>query len=269
MLTTNVLLRLCAAHRQYAQFCNGLSTWYIHKEGGGYMRTVLVTGSSRGIGFGIAKAFAKQGDRVVLNGKSDATCLNAAMEALNGEGFLADMADYASAKKLMDALGPVDVLVNNAGAASFGLFTDTAPPDWDAVIAANLLTVLNATHLAVPSMVKRKAGAIINVTSVWGITGASCEAVYAAAKAGVHGFTKSMARELGPSGIRVNAIACGAFNTRMNDRLTPREKNAFTEGIPLCRFGEPEEAGALAVFLASEEAGYLTGQVLALDGGLV
>jgi 3-oxoacyl-[acyl-carrier protein] reductase len=233
------------------------------------MRKVFITGSSRGIGFGIAQSFSQNGDKVILNGREDDTQLNKAMAKLNTNGYLADMADYNQAQEIFNQVGPVDILVNNAGAEYFGLFTDMTAEDFDRVVKANLYTVLNTSHLAIPAMVRKKSGTIINITSIWGLTGASCEAVYAAAKAGVHCFTKSLAKELGPSGIRVNAIACGAFNTRMNDRLSAEEKNAFTENIPIGRFGEITEAGALAVFLASREAGYLNGQIVGLDGGLV
>jgi 3-oxoacyl-[acyl-carrier protein] reductase len=237
-------------------------------EQGGFMRHVFITGSSRGIGFGIAKAFVQNGDRVTLNGRNDGIQLKKAMEELNTEGFLADLSNYERAKAVFNRMKPVDVLVNNAGSEYFGLFNEMAPPEIKRVLDDNLMTTINATHLAIPYMVRKKSGIIINVTSVWGITGASCEAVYSAAKAGVNGFTRSMAKELGFSGVRVNAIACGAFETRMNERLSPEEKNDFIGGIPLGRFGEADEVGFMAVFLASEKAAYLTGQVITLDGGL-
>ena len=247
-------------------------------------RTVLVTGSSRGIGFGIAQEFAKNGDKVVLNARSDQSRLNEAIKELgesaktlnqndcNVMGVLADMSNYTETQKVFDKIkaqfGSVDVLVNNAGMAHFGLFTDTKPTEWDDVIRHNFIHVLNATHLAVPDMVQAKKGVIINISSVWGNTGASCEAVYAAAKGAIHAFTRSMAQELGPSGIRVCAIACGAIDTRMNSRLSPEEQEDFTEKIPLMRFGTAEEVGKLVHFLASSKASYLTGQVIGLDGGL-
>jgi len=245
------------------------------------MRCVLVTGSSRGIGLGIARAFAAQGDRVVLNGRQDKDRLRQSVEEIRRDypeadvmGICADLADCHAVEKLFQSIeaefGMVEVLVNNAGSAYFGLFGAMTPQDIRVVLMDNLYTVLNASHRAVPNMVRAKAGCIVNVTSVWGQAGASCEAVYSAAKAGVIGFTKSLAKELAPSGIRVNAIACGAFETRMNDRLQPQEKIDFMENIPMGRFGHPHEAGQLAVFLASEECtGYLTGQVVGLDGGLV
>ena len=243
------------------------------------MSVVLVTGSSKGIGFGIATAFARQGHTVVLNGREDIAGLNTAVQELqnrfggNVMGIIADLSNYSAARdmfaKIEKAYGPVEILVNNAGTAHFGLFSHMPPAEISKILADNLQTTLNASHLATPGMVRAKAGCIINITSVWGVTGASCEVVYSAAKAGVIGFTKALAKELGPSGVRVNAIACGAFETHMNARLSAEERADFIDGIPLGRFGRPEEVGDLAVFLASEKAGYLIGQVINLDGGMV
>ncbi|MCL2527434.1 MAG: SDR family NAD(P)-dependent oxidoreductase [Defluviitaleaceae bacterium] len=239
-------------------------------------RIVLVTGSSRGIGQAIAAAFAAHGDMVILNGREDAAKLNQSVEELRqagykAAGYLADLSDYATAqdmyKRIENEYGPVDVLVNNAGAAYYGLFSDMEIAVVRGVLDQNLATTINASHLAVPAMVRAKCGCIINITSVWGVAGASCEVIYSAAKAGVIGFTKALAKELGPSSVRVNAIACGAFDTRMNDNLSPEEKAAFAENIPLGRFGHPKEVGALAVYMAGAE--YMTGQVVALDGGVL
>jgi len=241
------------------------------------MAVVLVTGSSRGIGFAIAHKFAGEGHSVVLNGR-DGTALAGAvreLEKIYGSkimGVCADFSDYKCAQdafaQIEAAFGNVDVLINNAGTAHFGLFSDMSPAEISQILANNLQTVLNASHLAIPHMVRGRAGCIINITSVWGVVGASCEAVYSAAKAGVIGFTKALAKEIGPSNVRVNAIACGAFETGMNDRLDADEKAAFAENIALGRFGYPQEVGELAVFLASERAEYLTGQVIGLDGGM-
>ena len=243
------------------------------------MAVVLVTGSGRGIGFGIAEAFAQNGDTVLLNCRNDAANLTKAVDDLQSRfggnimGFCADLSDYTAAqnmfKKIEAAYGHIDVLVNNAGVAHFGLFSDMTPADITSTVANNLHVTLNTSHLAVPHMVRAKGGCIINITSIWGVTGASCEVVYSAAKAGVIGLTKALAKEVGPSGVRVNAIACGAFETRMNDRLSAEEVMAFTDQIPLGRFGKPQEVGGLAVFLASNKASYLTGQVISLDGGVV
>lgn len=257
------------------------------------MRTVFVTGSSRGIGFAIAREFVASGDRVVINGCTDRKQLDEAVEELRKLaelkvlpqqkeyleypdckvfGILADMSDYSRAKavfsEIKERFSPVDVLVNSAGRAHFGLFTDMAPDEWDKIIGHNLATVLNSTHLAVPDMVSAKNGVIINISSIWGNTGASCEAVYSAAKGAVHAFTKSMAQELGPSGIRVCAVACGAIETRMNDRLSQEERDDFIVNVSLGRFGTAQEVGQLVRFLASDEANYLTGQVIGLDGGM-
>ena len=235
------------------------------------MAIVLVTGSSRGIGFGIAQAFAQNGDTVILNGREDHVQLTKASQELGSVGFCADVSVYAQAKKMIteieETVGPIEVLVNNAGTAHFSLFSDMAEHEISGVVANNLIGTMNMSHLVVPAMVRAKAGKIINITSIWGLAGASCEVAYSAAKAGVVGFTKALAKELGPSGINVNAIACGAFDTRMNDRLTMEEKSEFTDGIPIGRFGEPREAGSLAVFLANENSSYITGQIIGLDGG--
>jgi len=247
-------------------------------------RTVLVTGSSRGIGLAIAREFAILGDQVVLNGHTDQIQLDLAVKELRQYtpsnpnkpsviGILANMSDYSQAQRafaeIKNCFGPVKILVNNAGMAHFGLFSDMTPSQWDEVMSHNFSTVLNTTHLAVPDMVKAKDGVIINISSIWGTTGASCEAVYAAAKGAVHTFTKSMAQELGPSGVRVCAVACGAIETRMNERLSQEEREVFTENIPLMRFGDPTEVGKLVRFLASDEAAYLTGQIIGLDGGMI
>ena len=240
------------------------------------MRTVIVTGSSRGIGLAIARAFAMRGDTVILNGQKDARQLDQAVKELsqaghNVAGYLSDLSVHAAACELFSHIkathGSVDVLVNNAGQAHYGLFAAMSPEEIQAVLNNNLLTTINASHQAVPDMVRAKAGCIINISSIWGIMGASCEVVYSAVKAAVGGFTKALARELAPSNVRVNAIACGAFETRMTDNLTPEEKAAFAEHIPLGRFGSTHEVGDLAVFLA--DASYITGQIIPLDGGVV
>lgn len=243
------------------------------------MAVVLVTGSSRGIGFGIAHAFAKEGHTVVLNGREDAGRLSDAVKELRNRvggnilGICANMSDYSAAQGMFVEIeatyGPVEILINNAGSAHFGLFSHMPTVDIGKVLADNLLTTINTSHLAIPNMVRAKAGSIINITSIWGEVGASCEVVYSAAKAGIIGFTKALAKEVGPSGVRVNAIACGAFETRMNDRLTSDEKVDFIEGVPLGRFGNPSEVGDLAVFLASDKAGYITGKIIGIDGGIV
>ena len=238
-------------------------------------RNVFVTGSSRGIGFAIAKEFAYLGDRVVLNCRADGDRLAEALDELKGYdtmGILADMSDYKATEqvflRIKEKFGPVDILVNNAGSEYFGLFTDMNLCDIRKVLDNNLYTVFNATHLAAKDMVRAKSGIIINISSIWGRVGASCEAVYSAAKGAVNSFTLSMAKELGPSGIRVCAVALGLMETRMNDRLSPEERAEIIENISLMRIGKPEEAAKLVRFLASEDAAYLSGQIIGLDGGM-
>ena len=160
-------------------------------------------------------------------------------------------------------------MVNNAGISHMGLFTDTTPELWDKMINVNIRSVLNCTHLAVPKMVSKKEGVILNISSIWGNRGASCEALYSATKGAVNAFTKAMAKELGPSGIRVNAIAPGVIDTKMNAWLSPEEKEILTDDISLMRFGTVEEVANFAVFLAGDEASFLNGQIITLDGGMI
>ena len=171
--------------------------------------------------------------------------------------------------QIQDAFGPVDILVNNAGISHIGLFTDMTPEQWQHVLNVNLGSVLNCTHLAVPAMVHNKTGVILNISSMWGEAGASCEAVYSVSKGGINAFTKAMAKELGPSGIRVNAIACGVIDTEMNACFSEEERAELADEIALMRFGKPEEVGRFALTLASESASFLTGQIITLDGGML
>ena len=241
-------------------------------------KTVLVTGSSRGIGKAIAHAFGKAGCRVVLNASRSQIQLEQTQKELEQMGVpclsvLADVSAYTACQDMFaqihDTFGSVDILVNNAGISHIGLFTDMTPADWQHILAVNRESVLNCTHLAVPDMVHKKDGVILNISSMWGSVGASCEAVYAASKGGIHAFTKSMAKELGPSGIRVNAIACGVIDTEMNACFTDKERLDLMDDIALMRFGKPEEVADLAVFLAAKTASFLTGQIITLDGGML
>ena len=219
-------------------------------------KTVLVTGSSRGIGRAIALAFGRAGYNVALNASKSAAQLEETKSLLESEAIpvLAVLAD---------------VLVNNAGISHIGLFTDMTPAEWNHVLDVNLGSVLNCTHLAVPAMVSEKDGVILNISSMWGEVGASCEAVYSASKGGINAFTKAMAKELGPSHIRVNAISCGVIDTEMNACFSEDERQALADEIPLMRFGQPEEVAELAVFLADRRASFLTGKIITLDGGML
>lgn len=240
-------------------------------------QTVLITGSSRGIGRAVALAFAKRGYNLVLNCvtnfekllevKQEAEDLGARCLAIQ-----ADVGCWEDCKRMFQEIeavfGSVDLLINNAGISRIGLLQDMEPSEWDRLISSNLTSVFYCSKLAIPGMVKKQAGKIINISSVWGICGASCEAAYSASKGGVNALTRALAKELAPAGIQVNAIACGAINTEMNGFLSPEEHETLLEEIPAGRMGTPEEAAALALQLADGGA-YLTGQVIQLDGGWI
>ena len=238
-------------------------------------KTVLITGSSRGIGKAIACAFAKEGCNLVLNASVSSEELVKTQEELKSMGYysysyLADVSDYRQCKEMFNTIstiyGNVDILVNNAGISYLGLFTDMKPDDWNRVIDVNLKSVLNCCHLSIPKMVNQKTGVIINISSIWGERGASCEAVYSATKGAVNSFTKAMAKELGPSGIRVNAISCGVIDTKMNQCFSSDERDVLTEEISLMRFGTPEEIAKIAVFLAGNDSSFINGQIITSDG---
>jgi len=240
-------------------------------------KTVLVTGSSRGIGKAIALKFAKEGYNVVINCVKNAESLNRTKSEIEKYSvsclaFIGDMGSYDKAGELFDLIkkqfGTIDVLVNNAGISYVGLLTDMTPEDWNRVITTNLTSVFNLCSLAIPDMVANKRGSIINISSVWGSVGASCEVAYSASKGGINAFTKALAKELAPSNIRVNAIACGAIDTEMNNFLSDEEMQKLKEEIPAGRLGRPEEVADLAYCLA-EKNEYLTGQIIGLDGGWI
>lgn len=240
-------------------------------------KTVLVTGSSRGIGKAIAIKFAEEGYNVVINGiKNEEKLLQVKSEIeqknVSCMAYLGDMGSYDKAKELFlgikERFGHIDVLVNNAGISYIGLLTDMSPEDWNRLISSNLTSVFNCCSLAIPDMVKEKSGKIINISSVWGNVGASCEVAYSASKGGMNAFTKALAKELAPSNIQVNAIACGAIDTDMNRFLTDEELSELTNEIPSGRLGKAEEVAKLAYQLAQDNS-YLTGQIIGLDGGWI
>ena len=187
--------------------------------------------------------------------------------------FRADVADAASVNDMIRAVinkfGKIDVLVNNAGIAEQRLFTDITSEAWDRMISVNLTGVFNCIKAVLPGMISRKSGKIVNVSSIWGITGASCEVHYSAAKAAVIGLTKALAKEVGPSNIQVNCVAPGVIDTEMNASLTEADRMAITEETPLGRIGTAEEVASAILYLASPKAGFITGQVLSPNGGVV
>jgi 3-oxoacyl-[acyl-carrier protein] reductase len=241
-------------------------------------KVAIVTGASRGIGRAIAVEFAKEGAKVTLCATS-ADALNevqSEIEAIRpGSSMLAQanvtIGDEINGviKKTLDTHGRVDILVNNAGTTRDNLLALMTEKEWDEVLSTNLKSVFLATKGCARPMVKQRSGVIINIASVIGLTGNAGQANYAASKAGIIAFTKSAAKELAKRNIRVNAIAPGFIRTRMTDQLSPEVQQRILDQIPLGRYGDPEDVAQVAVFLASEGARYVTGQVVVVDGGLV
>lgn len=238
------------------------------------MKTAVVTGASGGIGGAIAQAFASRGYRVMAayhRNKAAIESLVAAIREGKGDAvaFGADLTSESETDALFAATealyGPADVLVNCAGSSHAGLFQDMTLESWNDVLQANITPVFLCSKRALIPMLRNKSGAIINIGSIWGETGASCEAAYSAAKAAVSGLTKALAKEVGPSGIRVNAIAPGWIETTMNEKHSEEDKESFCEEVALKRTGTVKEVADAALFLA--ENTYITGQILRLDGG--
>ena len=242
------------------------------------MKTVCVTGGSRGIGRAVVRHFAAAGHPVVFSYLKDGAAAETLTEERRAAGgrvlaVRADVADAAQVKELFRRaeafFGGVDILVNNAGVASQGLLMDLAEAEWDRVVGVNLKGVYLCCKAALPYMVHKKQGAIVNVSSMWGQVGASCEAAYSAAKAGVIGLTKALAKEMGPSGIRVNCVCPGVIDTDMNGGLSPADLEALAADTPLERIGRPEEIARAVAYLASDDAAFITGQILGVNGGFI
>jgi 3-oxoacyl-[acyl-carrier protein] reductase len=237
---------------------------------------VLITGASRGIGEAIAYAFAGAGYRLALCCRNSADQLTAVAETIRSRyqtevlTFVGNVGDFSFVEEMTNAVlgnfGQVDVLVNNAGISQIGLLSDMTIEEWNAIVSVNLTSVFSTCKCIVPSMVHRQSGKIINISSVWGNVGASCEVAYSACKGGVNAFTRALGKELAPSNIQVNAIACGCIDTSMNHCFSEEELDSLREEIPAGRFGRPEEVAQLALLLASEND-YLNGQIITLDGG--
>ena len=237
------------------------------------MKTLLITGASKGIGEQIARAFFANGYNVIINyNKSEERALKLANE-LNTVAFKADVSDVEQARALVDfaysKFGKIDVLVNNAGIALPEMvIQDTTENDFDKIVGVNLKGVYNCSKLVVDKMVSQGGGNIINISSIWGQVGASCEVLYSMTKAGVIGFTKALAKELGPSNIRVNAVAPGFIATEMTAHITQEAVDDFLTSVSLGRVGSAEEVAKAVLFLASEDASYITGHVLSVNGGI-
>ncbi len=212
----------------------------------------------------MAKLFAENGYSVFITYKKN----HAAASAVDAAAFCADVTDFNAMHDVIEKTGGADILINNAGIAEQKLFSDITPEDWARMIGVNLTGVYNCCHAALPYMIHKKRGCIVNISSMWGICGASCEVHYSAAKAGVIGLTKALAKEVAPSGITVNCIAPGAVDTDMNKILDPEDIELLKEETPLGRLGTPEEIAKCALYLA-ENGGFMTGQVLSPNGGIV
>jgi 3-oxoacyl-[acyl-carrier protein] reductase len=243
------------------------------------MHYVLITGASGGIGTAIAEGFARAGYGLALHyhkGEERAKALAARLAQTYSVPALplqADLSDTGAVQAMFERaaeeFGFIDTLVNNAGIAEQKLFTDLTDEAWDRMIDVNLSGTFRTCRAALPEMIRKKQGTIINVSSMWGQVGASCEVAYSAAKAGVIGLTKALAKEVAPSGITVNCIAPGAIRTPMLDCFTEEDLAALAEETPVGRIGTPEDVAASCVFLASEGARFITGQVLGVNGGFV
>lgn len=241
-------------------------------------RSALVTGASRGIGRAVAAALAREGWSVCINYLEHRDAAADLVRELRAQGrsaisFQADVADReavdACVRAASEELGPVELLVNNAGISHRGLFQDLDDGAWERLLAVNLTGPRNAVQAVLPHMLSEKRGCIVNISSIWGLRGGSCETAYAVTKAGIIGLTRSLALELAPSGIRVNCVAPGCIETDMVRVLGEDTRRMLAEETPMGRLGRPEEIAGAVAFLASEKAGFITGQVLAADGGFI
>ncbi len=237
-------------------------------------KTVLITGASGGIGQALCRHFAKAGYDIILHyfsSEKEALCLKIETEKLYGVTVTALKADLRcpnEIKLLSEKAGQVDVLINNAGIAYFSLFQSADDNKVKELFDINLMSALSLTKEILPSMINKHCGRIINISSMWGISGASCEVHYSASKAAIIGFTKALAKEVGPSGITVNCIAPGFIDTKMNSHLDEDSVREIVEATPIMRKGIGDDVAALAVFLAGDEAGFITGQTISVDGGI-
>lgn len=241
-------------------------------------KTAFVSGASRGIGRAIATALAANGYHLGLTCQKNTQLLETFATELRKDyhievfTFTGNMGDFSFvemvAQKMLARFSQIDVVVNNAGISHIGLLTDMTPDDWNHIMSVNLSSCFYTAKVFVPSMVQKQTGRIINISSMWGNVGASCEVAYSASKGGMHAFTKALAKELAPSGIAVNAIACGVIDTDMNAFLTTEERTELEAEIPAGRFAKPEEVADALIHLVESPA-YLTGQIISMDGGYI
>ena len=238
-------------------------------------RTVLITGGAKGIGAACAEHFACLGCNVVINYLTSETLAKNLQKELSDRGYnvltvKADVSSKPQVEKMFEladkTFGGVDILINNAGISKIGIFNDFSEEDYDNIFDVNMKSAYLCSKYAVSHMLKKHWGRIINISSMWGLVGASCEVPYSASKAALIGFTKSLAKELAPSGITVNSVAPGFIDTDMNAHISEQDRTDFIESIPISRAGIPMEVAHAAAFFADERSSYITGQVLAVDG---
>ncbi|MDO4438818.1 MAG: SDR family NAD(P)-dependent oxidoreductase [Eubacteriales bacterium] len=254
----------------------------MREEKNEHRKTVLITGAGRGIGKAIALKFAEAGYITVLNSRteSELKMVSDEINELGGISFYiaGDISKIDTVKQIFEEIqyisreynneNVIDVLINNAGVAHIGLFQDMTAEEWENIISTNLTSVFNTCHEAIPYMLKAGSGKIINISSVWGICGASCEVAYSASKGGINALTRALGKELAPSNISVNAIACGAIDTVINSQLDEEERKQLEEEIPIGRMGKTKEVAELCLKL-TELSTYLTGEVIKLDGAWI
>ncbi|WP_373844405.1 elongation factor P 5-aminopentanone reductase [Clostridium sp.] len=241
-------------------------------------KVAVITGASRGIGRSIAVNLARCGASVAINYIENEKEAYKTLDMVRNEGsngivIQGDVSLYDSSKKIIEntlnRMGKIDILINNAGISKVGLFIDMKENDWDKIIDINFKGVLNCTHCVLEHMISRKSGSIVNISSMWGKVGASCESIYSASKGAVNLFTKSMAKEMGPSNIRINAVAPGVIDTEMNSWLQEEEMKELMEDIPIGRIGKSDDIGKIVCFLAGDSSQYITGQIITVDGGMI
>lgn len=241
-------------------------------------KVVLITGSSRGIGSAIAKELAHKGASVIINFSQDNVGSEKTLEEIQLNGGYAkiikkDISNSVNCKELIEEVisifGKIDILINNAAKSQVGLFMDFTEEDIEGLINTNLLSAMYLSKYALPYMISKNYGNIINISSIWGEVGASCEVVYSTTKGGLNLFTKSLAKEVAPFNIRVNSIAPGVINTEMNSFLSEEEKQNLIDEIPMNRFGDVSEIAKAVAFLCSDDSKYLTGQIIKIDGAFI